>query len=186
MEEVFKDIIWLEWLYQISNLWNVKSFNYRRTKKHKILKNLVDKKWKWYNYFNFRWKKYMIHRTVMKVFVWDSKLEVNHIDWNPKNNNLTNLEYCTHKQNMIHSTKILWNKTYFQTNHPDKWKFWKDNRKSKKVNQYDLNGNLIKEWFSLSDIHRELKYNISDISACCRKLYWHKTCGGFIWKFNLN
>jgi hypothetical protein len=42
-EEIYKDIVWYEWLYQISNLWNVKSlerqtFNgkhkYKRILKH--------------------------------------------------------------------------------------------------------------------------------------------------------
>lgn len=28
-QEIWKDVVWYEWLYQISNLWRVKSLNYK-------------------------------------------------------------------------------------------------------------------------------------------------------------
>ena len=42
MKEVFKDIPNYEGLYQVSNLGNVKSLNYRRTKKEDILSLRVN------------------------------------------------------------------------------------------------------------------------------------------------
>lgn len=43
-----------------------------------------------------------VHRAVMLTFVGDSKLEVNHKDGNKQNNNLSNLEYVTTKENIQH------------------------------------------------------------------------------------
>ena len=42
MKEIFKDIPNYEGLYQVSNLGNVKSLNYRRTKKERVLKTVVN------------------------------------------------------------------------------------------------------------------------------------------------
>lgn len=39
----------------------------------------------------------------------ERKLEVNHIDGNKSNNNLSNLEWTTKSENMLHSTHILGN-----------------------------------------------------------------------------
>ena len=41
MNEIWKDIKGYEGLYQVSNLGRVKSLNYNRTKKEKILKQLL-------------------------------------------------------------------------------------------------------------------------------------------------
>ena len=47
-----------------------------------------------------------IHRLVLGAFIGPSKLTVNHIDGNKLNNVLSNLEYCTVKENIRHSWKI--------------------------------------------------------------------------------
>jgi len=53
--------------------------------------------------------------------------------------------------------------------------------KSKPINQYDLNGNFIKEWPSGKEASRVLKLQQSGINAVCNNK--GKTHGGFIWKF---
>ena len=50
---------------------------------------------------------HLIHRLVMASFVGPSELEVNHLDGVRDNNNLSNLEYCTKKENAQHSWKYL-------------------------------------------------------------------------------
>ena len=40
------------------------------------------------------------------AFLGNSHLEVNHIDGNKANNNLNNLEYCTHSENIKHAFEI--------------------------------------------------------------------------------
>ena len=53
--------------------------------------------------------------------------------------------------------------------------------KSKKVYQYDLDGNLLKEYSSTQEVKRLLGYNQSNISQCCRGI--RKTYKGFMWKY---
>lgn len=54
-------------------------------------------------------------------------------------------------------------------------------RKAKKVLQYDLNGNFIKEWESGTEVERQLKIDQGHISECCNGK--RKKTGGFVWKF---
>ena len=61
------------------------------------------------------------------------------------------------------------------------WKFWKDNDLSKKVYQYSLDWEFIKDWDSIMDIQRELWIRQNNISACCNGRI--KTSSGFIWKY---
>lgn len=48
-------------------------------------------------------KMQLAHRLVMRVYVGDSELQVNHIDGNKLNNHISNLEYCTNMANRIHA-----------------------------------------------------------------------------------
>ena len=52
---------------------------------------------------------------------------------------------------------------------------------SKIVIQYTLDGEFVREWVSLSEIKRQLGYEISAISRCCKGK--QKSSYGFIWKF---
>lgn len=51
----------------------------------------------------------------------------------------------------------------------------------KKVLQFDLNGNLIKEWSSVSECSQSLNIDLSSIAKCCRGE--KKTYKAFIWKY---
>lgn len=64
-------------------------------------------------------------------------------------------------------------------NHPTKGKFGKDHFRSKKVYQYDLDEKFVKEWDSLSDIKRNLSFNLSHISKCINNK--RKTAYNFKW-----
>jgi hypothetical protein len=50
-------------------------------------------------------KRITFHRFIMEAFRGPSDLHVNHIDGNKQNNHLDNLEYVTHKENMVHAGK---------------------------------------------------------------------------------
>jgi len=116
--EIWKDIILNNRNYQISSLWNFKSLNYKRTWKEKILKCYDN--WKWYKYISI-WKKYYIHRLVALVFIWESNLEINHIDWNKSNNKLKNLEWVTKSENNLHKYRTLWYKWTKWTKYKQKY-----------------------------------------------------------------
>lgn len=79
--------------------------------KEKILKNRLNK----YGYVrvaltkNNKTKYFVVHRLVWESFVGKipKNKEINHIDGYRDNNNLANLELCSHKDNIKHSIKIL-------------------------------------------------------------------------------
>lgn len=53
-------------------------------------------------------KKYLLHRLVAAAFIDnpEAKRTVNHIDSNRKNNHISNLEWCTHKENTAHGVSV--------------------------------------------------------------------------------
>lgn len=93
--------------YMISNYGNIKSLNYKRTGKEKILKQNVNGRG--YCYVNIsinnKYKNILIHREVAKAFIPNDnqKLDINHKDGNKLNNNVDNLEWCTRSQNVQHA-----------------------------------------------------------------------------------
>lgn len=180
--EIWKDISWYEWIYQVSNLWNVINI-----KKVKLLKFSIII---WYKRFylskNWKTNKFLAHRLVAQTFIpnLENKPYVNHKDWNRWNNYIENLEWVTAKENVIHSFEKLWRKTIFSTNHPCKWKLWGNHNKSKKVSQYDLQWNFIKTWDSMIDITRELHIAYQSIWANC--IWRRKSAWWFIWKYFIN
>lgn len=107
--EVWKKVEGFE-NYEVSNFGNVKSLNYNGTNKEKFLKirflktgycrvNLCK---------NGKSTDFYIHRLVAISFLLKKDIDnqVNHLDGNKLNNNVSNLEWCNQSENMIHSYKI--------------------------------------------------------------------------------
>ena len=109
MKEIWKDIKGYEGYYQISNKGKVKSLPRLRNAKNKfisrerILKNQDNSK----GYLrvelkaNNKKQKFFVHRLVAEHFLDKPKgcNIVNHLDCNPHNNNVENLEWTTFKGN---------------------------------------------------------------------------------------
>lgn len=102
LQEQWKQIKWLWNFYFISNYGKVKS---TFTGKDKILKTSLNK---WYECINITFRRktysYKIHRLVWIYFIDnpENKPEINHIDCNKENNNFSNLERVTSKENSRH------------------------------------------------------------------------------------
>lgn len=64
-------------------------------------------------------------------------------------------------------------------------KYGINNKKSKTTLQLDMNGNFIKEYYSLKEASRSTGIQFSNISACCLGKKGHSHAGGFKWKYKL-
>jgi hypothetical protein len=117
-----------------------------------------------YIYIRVNKDKYALHRLVASTFLEnkENKPIVNHIDGCKINNCVTNLEWCTIKENNQHNHNAGFIKVY-----------------TRKIGQYNLDNELIKEYNSI----------IEAINATCIKSIKEvlcnnqKTAGGFIWKY---
>lgn len=120
MKEIWKDVVGYEGLYQVSSMGKVKSCahivncrgNSFRTQPAKLLSQQTNKKKNFYYfvrlYKNGRPKPFFVHRLVADAFIPNNNnlTQVNHKDGNKKNNNVSNLEWCTPSENSKHAFKI--------------------------------------------------------------------------------
>lgn len=176
-EEEWRDIEGYNGKYQVSNLGRVKSLNYRHTGEEKILKQYKDKDGylSVILYKNNKIKKFLVHRLAATAFIDnpDCKPCIDHINTVKDDNRVDNLRWCTAKENV--------NNPISKKRRLDVVKFGKDNRNSKAVFQYSLDGKLIREWGCAMDAERELGFDQCNISRCCSGK--RKTAYGYKWKY---
>ena len=176
--EIWKDIEGYEGYYQISSMGNVKN-----VKTNKLLLGDVNRVgYKRVILCSPVKKRFFVHRLVAYHFVdgYQDELVVNHKDGNKTNNCVDNLEWATSKENIIHSYKNKLQIPKKGKEHPLYRRYGKENKTSKKVNQYDLQGDFIKTWDSIMDVERILNINNGNISSCCNGK--KRMAGGFIWR----
>ena len=110
--------------------------------------------------------KYALHRIIASTFIENMDPEinnvVNHIDGNKINNSSVNLEWTTIKGNNIHNHNSGFIKYY-----------------TRKIVQYDLEMNKIKEFDSIVEAKKEL--GVKTIKEVLSNN--QKTAGGFIFKY---
>lgn len=116
-------------------------------------------------------KSMKIHRLVAKVFIPNPNdyQQVNHKDENKFNNKSSNLEWCNSRYNVNygsgHQRSCLSRRTCC----------------TKAILQYDLNNNLIREFYSLSEASRVLGISLGSISDCLKGRT--KKSRGFIFRY---
>lgn len=118
-KEIWKDIEGYEGYYQVSNLGRVRSLDrnqryesvktpYTRKLKGRVLSQMTTKLGykKLTLAINQNYKNMPVHRLVAKAFLPNEKNLpcVNHINENPSDNMVENLEWCTHKYNSNYGT----------------------------------------------------------------------------------
>lgn len=177
--EIWKDIDGYNGEYQISNLGRVKSF---KSENSRILKQKTNNKgYKWVALsLNGIQENVLIHRLVAKHFLdnHNGYKVVNHIDENPSNNRVSNLEWCTQSENTKKSTKF--HKHYEMNKILCKTKNSKHKDTDSKVKQM-LDGDVVKIFNNSLEVKRFLGFDQSFILSCCRNK--RKSAYGYQWQF---
>ena len=170
MEENWAPVKDFEGLYEVSDLGNVKSLITNRLlsirpngKEEYCRVNLTKNKRKYTK---------KVHRLVAEAFVPNPNgyQYVNHKDEQKKNNVASNLEWCTFEYNVNYGTRNE-RSAKARINNP---------KRSKIVEQYDLNGNLINVFPSLNEANRVTGKSLGSLSNFCHGKQKDKK---FIWKY---
>ena len=193
-KEIWKDIEGFEGLYQVSNIGNVKSLNYRRTGKEGILKAKKDSN----GYLQVKLYKdgkakfYLVHRLVGQEFLENPEgyTEINHKDEDKTNNCVQNLEWCNHSYNNSYNNKAKKaGKKVAEKLRGRKQSEEHIKKRAEKLSKpviaiHKING-LILEFSSIMEAERETGIANQSICACCKGK--RNSCGGFYWMYaNVN
>lgn len=186
MEE-WRDVVGYEGLYMVSNTGRIKACEkvdqLGHIRKEKYLKPGKSGDKNSYQALKVRLTKdgvgnfCMVHRLVAEAFIPnpDNLPEVNHKDENPFNNNVENLEWCTHAYNITYGTaraRAGQKNSVKLKNRPDQ---------SKWVIKLSLDNEILHFYPSTQEAARQTGLFRTAISACCRGKA--RTHGGFTWKF---
>jgi hypothetical protein len=111
-------------------------------------------------------KTFALHRLIALAFIenTENKEQVNHIDGNKLNNSVENLEWVSNQENQIH-----------------KFKIGLGNNFTRKITQFDLEMNKIKDFNSIAEASKELNIGKSSIGGVLKEK--QKSSKGFIFKY---
>ena len=148
--EIWKPIKGFEDKYKVSNFGRVYSI-----KRNNVLKQKKDK----LGYCRVMLSKKitkLVHRIVAEAFIPNpnSLPIINHKDENPSNNCVWNLEWCTYKYNSNYG------------NCKKKRKFTWELKQLSKIQQYNKDGTLIKEWRNVEEASKKTLIPIKTIQRC--------------------
>jgi hypothetical protein len=169
VEEIWRDIPGYEGLYQVSNLGNVRSLNYRRSGYAKNLLPRFDGNG--YRIVSLsregKAKNAEIHRLVAIAFIPNphNLPVVNHKDETRTNDCVDNLEWCTQQYNCTYGSA----KARFAV------------ARSKPVEQLK-DGVVVKRWES-SNAAGRAGFSQTHISKCCNGVPKYKTHKGYEWRY---
>src|SRR6185312_2349330 len=151
---MWKEISGYEGLYWVNENGDVKNPSGH------IKKQQVDKDGYYRIWLSKRSKKspFRVNRLVAVAFIDnpENKPVCNHIDGDKKNNHVSNLEWVTRSENDLHAFALGLRKP-------------KCGGTSKAVEQYDMQGNFITKYNSISHASRETGFTIANISKCANE-----------------
>ena len=112
-------------------------------------------------------KTVLLHRVVAEAFIDNPNgyEEVNHIDQNKFNNSASNLEWCTHKENVNHGDEIERGAI----------------KQRKSFRQLDMDGNLIRVWNGFKKMQRETGFERKSVYECC--IGKRESYKGYRWEY---
>jgi hypothetical protein len=120
MEEIWKPVVGYEGWYEISNIGRIKRT--RRglgTWSGRLIKHGMDKRG--YRRVtlsrNGKIERFLLYHLVAIAFIGprEKGKEINHIDGNPSNNRVDNLEWCTRSENALHAFRSLGRKPSYKS-----------------------------------------------------------------------
>lgn len=156
--------------YEVSNYGRVKSLNYNRTGKEKILKTGVIEGYLVVGLCKEGVQKnHLVHRLVASAFIENPNNYpiINHKNEIKTDNTIQNLEWCTHFYNINYGTRT---ERSVQSRINNK-------KQSKQV--LCVETGII--YPSAREVYRQLGFNCSHICSCCNGK--RKTCNGYNWKY---
>jgi len=159
--------------YEVSTFGNV-----RNKKTGRIMKSVNNGGYIYVGISNKITKTFPVHRLVAENFIEnpENKAHVNHKDKNGTNNHLSNLEWCSPKENNIHKSKGIIQRTN-QNLH-----IWRiDLKTSEKMEKYN-SIDLASKWIFEKGLSPNLHSIKSSISCSIRGVY--KSSFGFKWELD--
>ena len=189
-EEIWKDVVGYEGLYQVSNFGKVRSSDrvvYRSStpqfcKGQIIAQGLLNTGYKIVTLWNKKKRKvYLVHRLVAQAFIpnEENKDYIDHINGIRTDNHVANLRWCTRNENvnfpLARSRYISANQK--RIDHIRQF----HHTHSLKIVQLTKDGVIIKGWNSVKEASMNLSISENNIYASC--IGKRITAGGYKWKY---
>ena len=174
--------------YKIYEDGTVESYWKRHDKKYiisdtpkRILKPMKNKKG--YLRVELKGKNYFVHRLVALSFLPNTlnKEQVNHIDCNKTNNNVSNLEWVTNSENHKHKCENGLNVTLKGKDHYAYGQYNKNHHCNIQVAKYSLSGELIEIYPSTKIASKAVGCHPTTITKALKND--GRTAKGFVWKY---